>query len=352
MDRFNSAVKYSIYDIKRVPALPKSNKGEYISISCSSDMFDKLLPTLWNLKTNLPVRCTIYDEREKTNDPEVSTIRIRILELLNRLNIENIDFKLSDDSLKEYNELMNIVNWKHQNNTTLEITINRHPFNNGSINLELSKGKLLLPDEFYLWLSDYSISRLNSKLGFNKVDDILRLKRVVENYYSKINKEFYLDLLTDLDKLYLAYNYMKSRKGLNISFAHNQTIRDIEGVQRLNRSETNWESTAIGTFDHKMGVCEGQARLLKALITNPYMKVDSEVINGKIPSGESHTWLGVVTNRELIQVCLTMRGMFSNLDKSGYIPYEDDVYSRIYTHRELDNNDEKTLRMHIRSLQR
>lgn len=352
MDRFNSVIKHSKYEVRKVPPVPGSNKSPYISIILSSDMFIKFLGEHWNLKTNLPVKCTIYDEQERTNSSEVTTIRMRLLEILNRLNIEKVDFKLSDDALRDYNRLMNIVRWKHSSNTTLDISINRHPFNNATLNLEESKGKLLLPEEAYLWLSDYSIRCLNGIIDTNEIQEILKLKRVVEAYCSKVEGRYHLERLSDLDKLYIAYNYMKSPIGLNIGFAASQTYRDVNGIQRLNRSNSGWESKAIGTYEHRQGVCEGQARLLKALINNPYMRVDSEVISGRIPTGESHAWLGIVSNNELYQACLTMRGILSNLDESGYIPNSDDVYSKIYPHATISEKDARTLRMHLRSLTR
>lgn len=352
MDRFNNSVTHSKYIVKNNMPLPNRPNSGYLYIEVSSDNFLKFIRDFWNVKVNAPVRCVIHDEGTNIHSSDLTSLRLRMLEMLNRLNIRSIDFKLSDAALKEYNALMHIVRWNHISETTLDMTINRHPFNNSCLNLDTAKGRLLLPEEDLIWLPDITIRNLSDKIKPEEISEVLRLKRVVEKYCADIDRIYESDKLTDLDKLYLAYNYMKAVRGLNIEFASSQTYLDEHGVQRLRRSETGWESKAIGTYEHRQGVCEGQARLLKALITNPYMRVNSEVISGRIPTGESHAWLGVVSRNKLYQVCLTMRGMYANLDRAGYVPNEKDVYSKAYPHAYLETEDARRFSTHVRSLRR
>ena len=131
---------------------------------------------------------------------------------------------------------MHIVRWNHISKTTLDMTINRHPFNNSCLNLDTAKGRLLLPEEDLIWLPDITIRNLSGKIKPEEISEVLRLKRVVEKYCADIDRIYELDKLTDLDKLYLAYNYMKAVRGLNIGFASSQTYLDDHGVQRLRRS--------------------------------------------------------------------------------------------------------------------
>ena len=47
-----------------------------------------------------------------------------------------------------------------------------------------------------------------------------------------------------------------------------------------------------------------------------------------------------------------MRGMFDNLDKAGYKPNPDDVYSQAYPHAYLTKEDQEKIQRHIRSLKK
>ena len=359
MDRFSSSVTTNKYSNNRIKPLPTRrnidsvNKGQdYQSIIISFDRFDDFLNDV-RFITNLPVQIVIYDETIP-NTVDAHLKRLYVLEKINNMkNIEAVTLRVSDDSLRLYNELMEHIKWRYSHLTKVELTINRNPKKLETIKLEKLQGSINLSQDDLMWLPERIIWSLRGKIKSEDLTAALELKKVVKEFADNLDRKYHLEGLTDFDKMYIAYRLMKSPKGLNIKFAYAQTeYSKYAGHTVLKRSNDGWESNAYGTYQHRQGVCEGQARLFKSLISNPDLGVNCQIISGHIPSGESHAWAGVVVGDKLYQNCLTMRGMFDNLDKAGYKPNPDDVYSQAYPHAYLTKEDQEKIQRHIRSLKK
>lgn len=351
MDRYMNLVRRGVKDIKIVPALPsrKYTTSDYLSIIVTYDQFNNFIMDN-RVNSRLPKKVAIFDEAiPRTINEQME--RLYILEKLNELtNVEEISLYLSDDSLRLYNELMKRMDWNHKIATTVYLTINRNPNKLATLRLDELQGRIGLRQDDLIWLPNNVIESLRGKVVEERdIDDSIRLKKVITNYVGSLDRKYSFERLTDFDKMYITYRFIKD----NIRYATEAVRYSNElGHNVLNRSETRWESNPYGTFKHRAGVCEGQARLYRSLIANPYLDVNCQLIEGTVPSGEAHAWTGVITNDELYQVCLTAGGMFGNLDKKGYKPYEWDIYSKAYPHAYLNSEDETRIASHVRSLKK
>ena len=91
MNRFNNSVTHSKYIVKNNMPLPNRPNSGYLYIEVSSDNFLKFIRDFCNVKGNTPVRCVIHDEGPDVHSSDLTSLRLRMLETLNRLNIRSID---------------------------------------------------------------------------------------------------------------------------------------------------------------------------------------------------------------------------------------------------------------------
>lgn len=350
-DRFEKAVHKNEYRIDRVPPIPGKQAGGYINIQISFDNFQRFLNEVGKINTNLPIKCTIYDEGLITSRYDLS-LRYNFLERLNGIRFADIRFNLSDATLPVYNTFMTELGWRHKDATSLKMTIDRNPLAVKDLRLLDAKGLLLLKEENLVLQEDHVLANLTGKVKPTNLSDAQKLKSAIKRFGETLDRCYYSSFLTDYDKAYLAYHYLFDRDQLGITFATEQTYRDINGVQRLKSSKDQWESKPYGTYAHRRGVCEGQARLMSILLNNREIKVPSTPINGHIPSGEIHTWTGFVIDDKLYQCCTTMRGIFSDLDRAGYTPTPDEVYPKVFKHASLTKPEIDKIAAHVKQLKR
>lgn len=349
MDRFDSVIKRNVLEISNVPSLPRSvNKTGYINFQISFDNFDKFIREIKTIDTKKPINCIIYDEGIITNDREFLT-RYNFLKQIMNMNFLEVRFKLSDSTFPVYNAIMDKLNWKHDDKTFLEMTLDRCPTEIKDLRLEQARGKILLPEEKLLWQSDYVLRELDGKVDSSVLDDTDKLKYVVRHYVDSLERQYDFSKLTSFDKAYLAYHFIKDPDKLNIRFAYEQTRRDINGVQHLNRSESNFESKPYGTYMRRRGVCEGQARLMRVLLNNWDIELDVTTIDGHTLHGEPHTWVGINIHDKLYYCCLTMGGFMQLM---SYIPNNDEYYPLVYPNCSLTKNQIADIEHHVRSLRR
>ena len=387
MDKYNHIINKGILDIRVIAPLPPRHNGIQSSISplpprhngvqssipplpprhngvqssipplpprqevyfkISFDNFAKYLSEIRNVSIHsIPVIATIYDEGIISCDEDVS-LRLAFLKSIQNLKIKEIKFKLSESTFPLYNTIMDRINWKHDNVSFLEMTVDRYPNEVKDLRLEKARGKILLPEEKLLWQSDYTLCRLKDRIKPKVLEDTDKLKYVVRHYVDDLKKQYDFDKLTDFDKVWLTYHFIRDRDKLNISFAHEQTFIGADGLQHLRRSEENWESKPYGTYVRRKGVCEGQARLFRILLNNWDMQVDAITLNGMSPMGP-HCWLGAVINNKLYYCCTTQSKLF---DKTKFKPDGAEYYPKIYQTSFLDNEDKKNIERHIKSLRR
>lgn len=318
MDRFASYVRTNQYDVKVSQPRKANIRGNIrilngkITYHITHDKFDKFISEA-KPNDSYEKDFVIFDETvPNTIDEKLK--RLYLLEKINSMpNVRQIIFYTSDDSFRLYNELMKRMNWRYKDITSLILTINRNPSQLASLRLDEAQGKIIgLGQDDLIWLPDNVIRTLSEKLYFNygkannsDLEDAIRLKRFIVNYANILESKYHFQRLIEFDKMFLVYNDIHN----TIRFAGDRTMSSRErGCIVLKPSESRYESKPYGTLTHKSGVCEGQSRLYRSMLFNPYLDVNCQLISGSIPTGESHMWTGVVVNDELYQVCLTMQG--------------------------------------------
>ena len=347
MDRYDKVIRKNVLTIRSVPGMERSNLGAFLSFKISFDNFSKYLNETKTINTSLPIRCIIYDEGIISSNYDVQ-LRLNFLKSIQKLNFEEIEFKLSESTLPLYNTIMDRINWNHDDVSFLEMTVDRYPTEIKDLRLERAKGKILLPEEKLLWQSDYVLERLKDRIDPKVLADTDKLKFVIRHYVDQLERHYDFERLTDFDKVFLTYHFIKDRDKLNIEFASEQTIVGLDGQQHLVRSEEEWESKPYGTYIRRRGVCEGQARLFRVLLNNWDMQVDAVTLSGSSPSGP-HCWLGTVIDGKLYYHCTTQWKLF---DAPRFIPNNTEYYPQIYLTSSLSSEDKLKIERHIRTLKR
>ena len=190
MDKYNHIINKGILDIRVIAPLPPRHNGIQSSIpplpprqevyfKISFDNFAKYLSEIRNVSIHsIPVIATIYDEGIISCDEDVS-LRLAFLKSIQNLKIKEIKFKLSESTFPLYNTIMDRINWKHDNVSFLEMTVDRYPNEVKDLRLEKARGKILLPEEKLLWQSDYTLCRLKDRIKPKVLEDTDKLKYVV-----------------------------------------------------------------------------------------------------------------------------------------------------------------------------
>lgn len=348
MDRFARFERTGRYNINA--------QGGKIMYDISYDKFDDFIKSANTTYSNGKNFVINDGTIPKTMDEKLK--RLYVLEKINSSqNVERITLILSDDSLRLYNELMKRMKWRHKDVTYIQLSINRDLSKLATLRLDELQGQITdLGQDDLVWLPDNVIRSLKGKTSFtfrkatdNDLEDAIKLKRFIESYANGLEDKYYFQRLTDFDKMFIVYNDIKD----SIKFANDRTKYSKQlGCVVLNASESHYESYPYGTLVHRSGVCEGQSRLYKSMLSNPYLDVNCQLISGRTRTGESHMWTGVIVDDKLYQVCLTMQGMFGNVDRAGYKPFLGEIYSEVYPHAFLTLEDKSRIERHVRSLRK
>ena len=293
---------------------------------------------------------TDFDYNNKFNVNIFITYNDEIIgkEKINELNFKKISFRLSDSTMPIYNAIMEKIGWKHSDKTELFMSIDRNPKERKDLRLQSAQGKIMMPEESLIWIPATIIHKLEGKVDEETLKKAIKLKEIVFQYYARLNSLYHTEDFTEFDKIWLAYDFIKR----HISFA-NEATRYENGRQVLYNPNNRYDfvSEPLGTYQHKKGVCEGQARFMQALLNNQYFKSDTVAINGVCPLG-NHVWVGSVVNNQLYQTCLTMAGPFKDLGIKGYVPDVSEVYPKIYGTSSLSNQELMQIQSHIKRLRK
>lgn len=346
MDKFSQVITTNQMNIESVRPLP--NRPSYSKFDISFDKFNEFINQYLTNNIQLPLLlATIYDEDATLSQEEIN-LRYTFLKLINELNFKEISFRLSDSTMPIYNEIMKKIGWKHFDRTKLFMTIDRNPKDKKNLKLQLAQGKIMLPEESLIWVPSTIISQLQNKVDDNILQNAIKLKEIVFQYYMRLNSLYHIEDFSEFDKVWLAYDFIKR----HITFATEAT-RYENGRQVLYNPNNvyDWVSEPLGTYQHKKGVCEGQARLMQALLNNQYFISDTVAINGTCPLG-NHVWVGSVIDDKLYQTCLTMAGPFKDLQTKGYVPDDSEIYPKLYESSTLSNNELLQIQSHIKRLRK
>ena len=354
MDKFDNAVRKNIYEFKKSDARlisqnPNYSGKNYYRLNLSYDNFNRFALEISNMKAELPFNIVLYDESIIEKNEDLQRVK-RLLNKLNQLNINSIKFYLSDNTLYYYNLLMNEVNWKHSNETSIYLSIDRNPTKRKpkDLNLDIAKGKLMINEEKLLWFSDDTLVKLKDRVDQRVLNYAYHLKDVALEFYKYIDANYDIKYLSDYDKMLIAYEYI--REVLKIKFAHKYTTI-INNEYCLVEPRPDYISNPLGTYLNKEGVCEGQARLMRVLLNNKLLKMDAVTLEGHCPRGE-HAWVGLLINDNLFECCPTMLGPFKNLANAGYIINDYDVYSKVYRRNYLSEQEINKVRNHVKRLKK
>ena len=306
-----------------------------LSVSCSYDRYEDLFEFLDRLPNNYPLFVTLYDEQRSIDDKSYGNIQ-ELIRVLNAKRIKKMELHMSDNAMPLYNLSMYRVRWNHQDKTKLYLSIDRHPLQEKRLNLTYATGEIMLPEEKLLWVPKHILRNLDDRINPRVFEETKKLRRFLDNYNRQIKQRYKYEELTDIEKTLIVYDDLKK----SIHFAAERTTTYPEtNITTIVRDEDNWQSRPYGTLEHKRGVCEGQARLMVCMLNNPEMMVDACTINGFVPSGTRHTWVGIHTNDKLYECCTTMQGPFRNLQNKGYKADIDDKYMNAYKRDFLTDKD-------------
>lgn len=346
MDRFSKVITTNEMSIKA--ELPLPNRPKYSRLDISFDKFNEFINRYLSESIRLPLlQATIYDEAVITSQEDFN-LRYQFLRKINELNFKKISFRLSDSTMPIYNAIMEKIGWKHSDKTELFMSIDRNPKERKDLRLQSAQGKIMMPEESLIWVPATIIHKLEGKVDEETLKKAIKLKEIVFQYYTRLNSLYHTEDFTEFDKIWLAYDFIKR----HISFA-NEATRYENGRQVLYNPNNRYDfvSEPLGTYQHKKGVCEGQARFMQALLNNQYFRSDTVAINGVCPLG-NHAWVGSVVNNQLYQTCLTMAGPFKDLGTKGYVPDVSEVYPKIYGTSSLSNQELMQIQSHIKRLRK
>ena len=332
MDRYESFIHKGLYS-------KKYDQSNILKITLSHDNFANFLKECNEGKFNYTLLdIKIYDEKGELNDNDKKIIKDVLLKL-NELNINKAEFNLCDETLPFYNVIMFNHMWRHNEKTVLKMSIDRKPAVQKDLKLSLAQGIIALPEEKLLWEKWSTMQTLNGKVDWNILNNTKKLQVLILNFYSNLNKLFYYKDLSEAEKAWLAYYYVRSR----IKYVPSKHS-NLESLSATNNAVSLlMEPNSVNTY--KKGDLTGQSRLMRVLLNNPYIKSDTTTIKGMTPDGYQE-WVGTVIDDKLFQSCPAKKEFFTNLDAKGYDFDYHEQYPLIYMHCYNDWAEDK-IKQHV-----
>ena len=153
------------------------------------------------------------------------------------------------------------------------------------IDRNLNENYIVSNQSFESWAmnsNEENFDLLVSKLTDNTRKRLIRMREICSNFYRVIPDN--IKKANIKEKSLFAYNWCCR----NIKYDISATNSD--GTLKHDRKDSQ---DPIITFDKRMGVCEGRARLLKLLLNNYYMKVSCFLVKG-MSSRLQHTWNEII----------------------------------------------------------
>lgn len=214
------------------------------------------------------------------------TIMLRIKSKPNEMAGLNMLCNLLSTYLTRKNVVIDITDMEFCEKVSLDI--DNLPDNvklTSLIDRNLNENYIFSNQSFESWAmnsSEENFDLLVSKLTATTRKRIIRMREICSNFYRFASGN--LKTASCKEKTTFAYNWCLS----NIKYDISATNSD--GTLKNDRKDSQ---DPIITFDKRMGVCEGRARLLKLLLNNYYMKVSCFLVKGM--SGRlQHTWNEII----------------------------------------------------------
>lgn len=331
------------YEIKDEPIIDITGVKYRTSlyVNASYDKYNVLIEAFKNGGFQYPLNIVLYDET--IGDLKSIQDKMKLFSVLNLLPIDKIRLELSDTNFALYNIVLNRIGWIHDKRTYVQLTLDRNPVSSEAkkeMHIEDTPGQIYIPDEKLIWFTNKTLTSVRSRVGSKEIDEAIELKRDVKKYCYEMESKYDLKHMDDFGRTYLAYQWINE----NVEFPERYTYYDENGMQRLKINAPRYISEPHGTFKYREGVCSGQARLMKAFLNNPCMKVDAVTLSGWCPFAR-HAWVGINIDGNLYQCCTTMEGPFKPLTKEyGYTLDETEMYPMIYKLAHLSPKDREYIK--------
>jgi hypothetical protein len=250
---------------------------------------------------------TIYDEGKNDSLNYRETL-LYLIKTLNDLNISSIKFVLSDSTLPIYTNYMNILGWKHNNKSKIDIKVHYNPISKETKSWFNQK----LTEESLIWNSKDVLENMGRYVDQNILENSLELQKTIIYINDYLRETYYMDKMNEFDKVYLIYNLIRTFIRTPIQY-----VDIIDGIEVLKPKHPNYILEPYATWHNKEGAYEGKSRLMTILLNNPYMKIKATTIYGNNSQGK-YAWVGIIINDKLYECCLSKIGPFNNLEDLGY----------------------------------
>ncbi len=260
----------------------------------------------------------IYDARKRSTQSVISVYQF--IKYLIENKVKNINIKASDELIPVYIDVLNRLNYVGKSNISLYIermTIEEKEYL--PLDLDKSKSKIDIPSGRLLWQPQ--LSKLEKVIDMNTLKETKMLHRHIYHIYKKMSEQYYSEKFTSYDKILYVYDYIKK---LDFKYKSDFEI----------------------------------AKLISALLNNPTLKVDAKVITGKLYN-QDYSFIGIVNSEEkrILECLPTIDNYFKKtdikMDKPNILlERTQNLDAYLYDHYNIDDKDEKKLRMHLECLKK
>ena len=260
----------------------------------------------------------IYDARKRSTQSVISVYQF--IKYLIENKVKNINIKASDELIPVYIDVLNRLNYVGKSNISLYIermTIEEKEYL--PLDLDKSKSKIDIPSGRLLWQPQ--LSKLEKVIDMNTLKETKMLHRHIYDIYKKMSEQYYSEKFTYYDKILYVYDYIKKL--------------DFKGKSDLEI-----------------------AKLISALFNNPTLKVDAKAITGKLDN-QNYSLIGIVNSEEkrILECLPTIDNYFKKtnikMDKPNILlERTQNLDAYLYDHYNIDDKDEKKLRMHLECLKK
>lgn len=260
----------------------------------------------------------IYDARKRSTQSVISVYQF--IKYLIENKVKNINIKASDELIPVYIDVLNRLNYVGESNISLYIermTIEEKEYL--PLDLDKSKSKIDIPSGRLLWQPQ--LSKLEKVIDMNTLKETKMLHRHIYDIYKKMSEQYYSEKFTSYDKILYVYDYIKK---LDFKYKSDFEI----------------------------------AKLISALLNNPTLKVDAKVITGKLDN-QDYSFIGIVNSEEkrILECLPTIDNYFKKtdikMDKPNILlERTQNLDAYLYDHYNIDDKDEKKLRMHLECLKK
>lgn len=153
------------------------------------------------------------------------------------------------------------------------------------IDSDLNENYIFSNQSFESWAmnsNEENFQLLLSKLTIESQKRLLRMREICSNFYRFA--PYNIKIANNKEKTIYAFNWCLN----NIEYDNSATNAD-----RTLRYDRKDSQDPVVTFDKRIGVCEGRARLLKLLLNNYYMGVPCFLVKG-VSGRLAHTWNEII----------------------------------------------------------